>query len=731
MPDLTSRLTVQLLDHVSGPAKKAGQGMKGLAGELQGVENKLQAMGKKKFDLFNFSTSRKQFNEAKAELRQLVVERQKAWQKIRNFEGKFFPKNNPISAPLRKWRAEYAAVDRKTETTIRKVKSLSSAFEAQKSAAIASAKAVNGLNYNHLLSEERKLRASVEWSNRVLGERTTGKGAGQPRMPGGNIPVVPRKGGSRPTTGNSLKDGVGVAVGWSIWQTLKDAALIGLDFQRESNKARSQGGVDKKTQTDLEYWSKDIAVRTGLNSPIEIMGATTDALKAGVPTPAVKPFVKNAMDLSAAGDVPLKDAVSGIVAVAAQFKMDVKTAESANATSQSLADDIALAADATRGSVSDIISGLKFAGSYASLQGLSPRETIALLAPMIQAGQSGDEAGVALRSLLVRGVKPTKDASQAMAELGLNMTDYATGRRDFTGTEATAGMENRFGPGPKGMKGRVDDKIAKLGDTDLGTIGDELTALFQDEYQAKTAKDKELIAGAVRKFVNSQATEFDVIGMISALQNKGVTTGQISRIFDSKQGGRLTADLRDKEFQRYLDMLNHQAPGTAGDKAALSQDNGVGIVSEGVNIAKGLAIEATTQVMKTPGRVSDAVTGAFGPIPQGNGFGPPPKSIDRMAGEKAMQQSAQDFEAWRNGPEVQVNTDAATRNIGDLETKLNSVSGMTVAPTVATGGLDAAIGKLQQIINLLGRVGSAASSVDSKVINGAHADVAGAGGRGW
>ncbi len=743
MSDLTARLIVQLIDQVSGPAKKAGQGMKGLAGELHQVENDLRKMSKKKIDLFNFSSSRKQLNQAKAELSQLVKERQIAWQKIRNFEGKSYGKNNPISAPLKKWRAEYAALDRKTQSTIRSVKSLSSAFDEQKNAALASARAANGLNFNHLINEEKKLRESVEWTNKVLGARNSGgASSGGPKSvffkdkPRDTIPLKPQK-PKKPSSGLSVKDGLAAGAGWSVWQAIRDSITIGFDFQKEANKAQSQGGVDQKTQYELEQWAKQEAIRTGYAAPQEIMGGTTDALKAGVPVGAVRPATKSALALAVSGDTSVAEALDGLVGTSSMFRLDTKTVDGATTTFKTLADSISLAANATRGTVTDVLAGLKMSGGFASLQGMTPNQTIAMLETMIQSGQTGAEAGTALRSMLVSGVKPTKDANQTMAELGMNMTDFATDRRDFTGDEATSGMQKRFGKGPKGMKERAQAKIDAMRDTSLGDISDELTDLFQNEYQSKTAHDKELIASAVQKFVSSQATEFDVIGMVEALQEKGVTTGQISRIFQAKHGVRLAALFRDKEFQKYLTQLDEQKPGSAEKNAELSQDNGVGVVNKTGNAAKTFAIDTTRAFLLL---LQGAATGAaasynsipplYNPLPQGNGFGPPPKSTRPMNGESSVMEEARRFQEEMNGPSVLVDTTAAQSSVVDLKAGLDQINSMTVGPTVATGGLDAAIAKLNQLLSLIGQASSSITGLNSAT-NNAHADINGGGGRGW
>ena len=73
----------------------------------------------------------------------------------------------------------------------------------------------------------------------------------------------------------------------------------------------------------------------------------------------------------------------------------------------------------------------KFAGPLASMVGMSVDDLAAAFMTMAQSGIKGSEAGVAMRSAIVRMLRPTKGMRAELAKLGIDLNDYITGAKEM------------------------------------------------------------------------------------------------------------------------------------------------------------------------------------------------------------------------------------------------------------------------------------------------------------
>ena len=88
-----------------------------------------------------------------------------------------------------------------------------------------------------------------------------------------------------------------------------------------------------------------------------------------------------------------------------------------------VADDLANAANAAQGSISDFGLALRQSSAVARQVGLSLEDTTAILSLFAKNGLSGSDAGTSLRVALIRLVAPTKKAGEEIQKLGLHIRD--------------------------------------------------------------------------------------------------------------------------------------------------------------------------------------------------------------------------------------------------------------------------------------------------------------------
>lgn len=232
-------------------------------------------------------------------------------------------------------------------------------------------------------------------------------------------------------------------VGNGLKSLTTGAISAGTNFESAMSSVASISGA---TGNDLKE----------LTSKAEQMGATTQfsATEAA-----------NAMEYMAMAGWKTKDMVSGIggimnlaaasgadLARTSDIVTDALTAFGKSASdSGTFADVMAAASSNANTNVEMMGETFKYVGAAAGAMGYSIQDIALATGLMANSGIKGSEAGTALRSVITRMAKPTKESSAAMKKLGLSMTD-SKGRMKSFGTI----MKDMR----KGMKGMTEDQKA-------------------------------------------------------------------------------------------------------------------------------------------------------------------------------------------------------------------------------------------------------------------------------
>ncbi len=725
MPDLVSRLRVEMTEGVTGASRKAAVGLQGFENKLKSVRDRLKSFKDFKMKMVDVRDLNKQVADMRAAMAQVVAAREAALAKLNSFGSGRISKNNPLYEQAKAAKAEYQKLiseQRKLETSIKRTEGV---YASHKAAAKQMGNEINGIRYDKLIAEEQRLQNKIAETNAAM----NGRNKYQPGSPvPGTAPLAPgrpvqpgpgrRVGKTKPLDlGGTLKAGAAAAGGWGIFQSLRDGAMYGYDYQQEANKMISQGQVSPAVADELGLFAQRFAKDKPYVTPIEAVQIITEALKAGIKPEGAKAMLPNVAGLARMGDTDPLDAMETIISTGYGFRMPMNTEKDAANTSQVIADKIAQASALTPGKgIDNYRQGLKYTSGFASTLGMSLDQTLALLATQVQAGMTGSEAGTALRSLLVQSVKPTIDARQALSELGLSTTDYATNMREWTPAEAYSGMENRFG---KMETGTVEGFTAMM-DKAVGKPLDEIQSMMTEYFIKATGadkpQDKEKVVNATRKFLESNVEEMDVEALIEDMQEKKVTPGQTARIFGSKHGARLMSIMRDKMYQDMLSAISGADAGTAEAQAQKTFEFGVGPVKKIANKFRGDAITVTQAGLRAPGAIGDAFTNSS-PATYGGGG----KALIRPSGlSKPMGAAMGSFEVKAETSEAQSNLDA-------VQTKLQELNSSKAMPSVGIIGAEGTLSLLTQIANLIAKINS--SSVSPPGMRAVHADVGG--GHGW
>lgn len=212
---------------------------------------------------------------------------------------------------------------------------------------------------------------------------------------------------------------------------------------------------------------------SAMSSVASISGATGNDLKEltskakqmGATTQFSATEAANAMEYMAMAGWKTKDMVSGIggimnlaaasgadLARTSDIVTDALTAFGKSASDSGIFADVMAAASSNANTNVEMMGEtFKYVGAAAGAMGYSIQDIALATGLMANSGIKGSEAGTALRSVITRMAKPTKESSAAMKKLGLSMTD-SKGRMKSFGTI----MKDMR----KGMKGMTEDQKA-------------------------------------------------------------------------------------------------------------------------------------------------------------------------------------------------------------------------------------------------------------------------------
>lgn len=171
---------------------------------------------------------------------------------------------------------------------------------------------------------------------------------------------------------------------------------------------------------------------------MEAVSAAAKRLGADVNLPAVSAAdAAVAMTELAKAGLSVEDSIAGAegvlqLATAAQISNAQASEIAANALNAfglsgdqavRVADDLANAANAAQGSISDFGIAMQQVAAVGRQVGLSLEDTTALLSILAKNGLKGSDAGTSLRTALIRLINPTKDATALIASLGIEIRD--------------------------------------------------------------------------------------------------------------------------------------------------------------------------------------------------------------------------------------------------------------------------------------------------------------------
>lgn len=189
----------------------------------------------------------------------------------------------------------------------------------------------------------------------------------------------------------------------------------GMDFEAAMSEVGAISGATGEDLQALEDIAKEMGSTTKFSASEAASGLKFMAM-AGWDTQKMLDGLPGVLNLAAAAGEDL-GTVSDIVTDAmTAFGMEA-------ARAGEFADTLAAASSSANTNVGMLGESFKYVAPLAGALGYEAKDTAIALAVMANAGIKGSQSGTAMRSMLTRLAKPTKESGTAMDQLGLSLTN--------------------------------------------------------------------------------------------------------------------------------------------------------------------------------------------------------------------------------------------------------------------------------------------------------------------
>jgi TP901 family phage tail tape measure protein len=278
---------------------------------------------------------------------------------------------------------------------------------------------------------------------------------------------------------------------------------------------------------------------------IQVLEAQLSLIQRGVKAEFVIPITEAAAHFGQAMNVDLPQAAKTLESAIFSTGQHMEDAAEAVKNANRTTDVMVKTAKIGGLNNEDLQMLFKFGGASGHVAGLSLETIGALGAMMSRGGISGDQAGVAIRSISGSLVAPTAQAMTAMEALGLRYGDYTKMPGGMSADNLNNTLMRRLGGGLNAsQKARMQEL---LGDpekvADRATFVQEATSIVGETFgKGKDGKlraaDSKAIAKTVGDFYKASIESIDTERLLRDIIDKGPTAAQANAIFTKQQGGR-------------------------------------------------------------------------------------------------------------------------------------------------------------------------------------------------
>nr|WP_313665490.1 phage tail tape measure protein [Brucella intermedia] len=341
------------------------------------------------------------------------------------------------------------------------------------------------------------------------------------------------------------------------------------DFEKTSNALQAVTDITDEQRKSVQSYAKVLnELFPATNS--EIMKGAYELGRAGFKYDQIMGSMKGMLNLALAGDIAIKESSDIATNILTAMRLPMKTVEQASDSLTRVNDALAYSASNSNTDVRMMGETFKYVGPMAAAAGMSIEQVAAASMVMARNGIRASEAGVAMRSALVRMVRPTKPMLQALSRMNVDIDKFVKSGRQISAQDVISSLAVD-GIDASSFSKQIEQV---LNDPSLNQSLSKLSAKLAEIIGGDgTAVDKSKLAETITDVLTAAGSEVDFFGFIRALREKGADLGDIARIFDARQGSRLITLLAG-DLDKALSDVEKNSKG-ATDRMAKTMMKGI------------------------------------------------------------------------------------------------------------------------------------------------------------
>lgn len=325
----------------------------------------------------------------------------------------------------------------------------------------------------------------------------------------------------------------------SLGAALGSFAFLAKQLEVEQALNRAQAIFDMSNKADfkpLRDKIMDVAERYPAMRA-EIAKGVVEMAQAGMEFNTVIATVEKAVQGAMASGESIKIVAEGVTDVVLGMALPFKTAAEQAQSFQMVNDLLAAAATSANDTYIGFLESMRRAGPVARMVGTDIRTLAAAHAVLADAGIKAERGGIALRTLQVRALAPTKKAREMMRAQNVDWTKWA--RTDGNARLSRDGLMrllSESGIDATALGGVAGEIDRLLGDdvlrSNLGVMGDKLTDVIADALKIDPAQveDRMNVGDAIRRYLAQTAASLDIRALFKELAEKKVNVSLLKEL---------------------------------------------------------------------------------------------------------------------------------------------------------------------------------------------------------
>ncbi len=237
------------------------------------------------------------------------------------------------------------------------------------------------------------------------------------------------------STGDFLKTVGELGALYAFRRALKEVIASGREFELTIKQAQAVTGDFSATLRNLAMATRGGNLDTF--GPTQLAEAYRELGAAGATTNDIMAATPHILEFGSAALLNMEQSAYGVLAAAKSFNIDLTD-------SGQIVDAYTEAMNLGALAGEDFSKIMGSAGAVAKLAGQDFREILSVGSALRDAGVSADESGTAIKSALMQIINPSKEASELMKQLGINIYDASGNMKQWS--EITGEFERALKP---------------------------------------------------------------------------------------------------------------------------------------------------------------------------------------------------------------------------------------------------------------------------------------------